>query len=85
MSFLRPFAEYCNRKPTGFISSRRYDSDGHLINVTLPTGEVSGYHGTMDSSVRVDCTSNRGHFTTITNHTEDSTVYTLRQGVCVCV
>ncbi|XP_060718384.1 teneurin-1 [Tachysurus vachellii] len=57
-----------------------YDIDGHLINVTLPTGEVSGYHGTMEKSVRVECTSNRGHFMTITNHSQDSTAYTLRQG-----
>lgn len=68
------------RKQTAFLSSHRYDIDGHLINVTLPTGEVSGYHNAMERSVRVECTSNRGHFMTVTNHSEDSTAYTLRQG-----
>jgi len=66
----------------------RYNSDGHLINMTLPTGEVSSFHGNMEKAVRVEATaSNRENFIIITNHSADNTIYTLRQGeyVCVCV
>ncbi|XP_022536740.2 teneurin-1 isoform X2 [Astyanax mexicanus] len=63
-----------------------YNSDGHLINVTLPTGEVSSLHGDMGKSVKVEAlTSNRENFITITNHSEDNTIYTLRQAHSVSV
>ncbi|KAG9341668.1 hypothetical protein JZ751_018732 [Albula glossodonta] len=61
-------------------SSCRYNSEGHLINVTFPTGEVSSYHGNMEKSVRVEVeTSNRENFITATNFSATNTIYTLRQ------
>ncbi|XP_062845098.1 teneurin-1 isoform X2 [Trichomycterus rosablanca] len=62
-----------------------YDDDGHLINVTLPTGEVSSYHGDTERAFRVECTSDRGQFVAVTNRTEDGAAYTLRQGHSVSV
>ncbi|XP_055726034.1 teneurin-1 isoform X2 [Salvelinus fontinalis] len=57
-----------------------YNYDGHLINVTFPTGEVSSFHGNMEKSVRVEAdTSNREKFITATNFSAASTIYTLRQ------
>lgn len=64
----------------------RYNSDGHLINMTLPTGEVSSFHGNMEKAVKVEATaSNRENFIITTNHSADNTVYTLRQGERVYV
>ncbi|XP_062341689.1 teneurin-1 isoform X1 [Osmerus eperlanus] len=58
-----------------------YNLDGHLINVTLPTGEVSSFQGSMERSVRVEAdTSNQERFITATNFSASSTIYTLRQG-----
>uniref|UniRef100_A0A4W4DYT4 Teneurin transmembrane protein 1 n=1 Tax=Electrophorus electricus TaxID=8005 RepID=A0A4W4DYT4_ELEEL len=63
-----------------------YNVDGYLINVTFPTGEVSSFHGDMEKSVRVEATtSNREHFIATTNHSDDTTVYTLRQAHSVSV
>ncbi|XP_028838549.1 teneurin-1 isoform X2 [Denticeps clupeoides] len=57
-----------------------YNSDGHLINVTLPTGEVSSFHGNMEKSVKVEAeVSNRENFVTATNFSEASTIFMLRQ------
>lgn len=74
-------------KLTESVFMSRFNSDGHLINMTLPTGEVSSFHGNMEKAVRVEATaSNRENFIIITNHSADNTIYTLRQGerVYVC-
>ncbi|XP_064184438.1 teneurin-1-like isoform X1 [Anguilla rostrata] len=64
----------------GWATVYEYNSEGHLINVTFPTGEVSSYHGNMEKSVRVEAeTSNRENFITATNFSATNTVYTLRQ------
>ncbi|XP_026066564.1 teneurin-1-like isoform X1 [Carassius auratus] len=70
----------------GWTTVYEYNSDGHLINVTLPTGEVSSFHGNMEKAVRVEATaSNRENFIIITNHSADNTIYTLRQAHSVSV
>ncbi|KAL2095166.1 hypothetical protein ACEWY4_009885 [Coilia grayii] len=57
-----------------------YNSDGHLINVTLPTGEVSSFHGNMEKSVKVEAdTSSSENFIAATNYSAASTIYMLRQ------
>ncbi|KAJ8405717.1 hypothetical protein AAFF_G00311540 [Aldrovandia affinis] len=64
----------------GWTTVYEYNTEGHLINVTFPTGEVSSFHGNMEKSVRVEVgTSNRENFITATNFSASSTVYTLRQ------
>ncbi|KAA0716697.1 Teneurin-1 [Triplophysa tibetana] len=73
-------------KLTGNMFMCRYNSDGHLINMTLPTGEVSSFHGNMEKAVKVEATaSNRENFIITTNHSADNTVYTLRQAHSVSV
>ncbi|KAG8448011.1 hypothetical protein GDO86_015204 [Hymenochirus boettgeri] len=57
-----------------------YDPDGHLINATFPTGEVSSLHSDMEKSIRVELdSSNRENIVTTTNISATSTVYALRQ------
>ncbi|KAJ8348239.1 hypothetical protein SKAU_G00268280 [Synaphobranchus kaupii] len=57
-----------------------YNAEGHLINVTFPTGEVTSFHGNMEKTVRVEVgTSNRENFITATNFSASNTIYTLRQ------
>ncbi|KAJ8338305.1 hypothetical protein SKAU_G00372710, partial [Synaphobranchus kaupii] len=64
----------------GWATVYEYNSEGHLINVTFPTGEVSSYHGNMEKSVRVEAeTSNGENFITATNFSATNTIYTLRQ------
>lgn len=66
------------------MSLGRYNSDGHLINVTLPTGEVSSFHGNMEKSVKVEADTSSGeNFITATNYSAANTIYMLRQGVCL--
>lgn len=63
-------------------SPHRYNTEGHLINVTYPTGEVISFHGNMEKSVKVEVdTSNSENFTTATNFSATKTIYTLRQGM----
>nr|XP_006632818.2 PREDICTED: teneurin-1 isoform X1 [Lepisosteus oculatus]XP_015206937.1 PREDICTED: teneurin-1 isoform X1 [Lepisosteus oculatus]XP_015206938.1 PREDICTED: teneurin-1 isoform X1 [Lepisosteus oculatus] len=57
-----------------------YNSEGHLINITFPTGEVSSFHSNMEKSVRVEVnTSTKENFVTATNFSATNTIYTLRQ------
>ncbi|XP_048090004.1 LOW QUALITY PROTEIN: teneurin-1 [Alosa alosa] len=57
-----------------------YNSEGHLINVTLPTGEVSSFHGNMEKSVKVEADTSSGeNFITATNYSAANTIYMLRQ------
>ncbi|KAG7484175.1 hypothetical protein MATL_G00046510 [Megalops atlanticus] len=64
----------------GWTTVYEYNTEGHLINVTFPTGEVTSFHGNMEKSVRVEVgTSNRENFITATNFSASSTIYTLRQ------
>uniref|UniRef100_A0A8C5H6N1 Teneurin-2 n=1 Tax=Gouania willdenowi TaxID=441366 RepID=A0A8C5H6N1_GOUWI len=57
-----------------------YNSEGRVTNITLPTGEVSGFHGNLErwSRVEVDA-SNRENFMTSTNLSASDTIYTFRQ------
>uniref|UniRef100_A0A8B9K676 Teneurin transmembrane protein 1 n=1 Tax=Astyanax mexicanus TaxID=7994 RepID=A0A8B9K676_ASTMX len=57
-----------------------YNSEGHIINVTFPTGEVSSFHGNMEKSVRVEVdSSNSENFVTVTNFSSSDTIFTFRQ------
>ncbi|KAI4886913.1 hypothetical protein NFI96_030427, partial [Prochilodus magdalenae] len=57
-----------------------YNSEGHIINVTFPTGEVSSFHGNMEKSVRVEVdSSNSENFVTVTNFSSADTIFTFRQ------
>uniref|UniRef100_A0AAQ4P5B9 Teneurin transmembrane protein 1 n=1 Tax=Gasterosteus aculeatus aculeatus TaxID=481459 RepID=A0AAQ4P5B9_GASAC len=57
-----------------------YNSEGRVTNITLPTGEVSGFHGNLErwSRVEVDA-STRENFVTSTNLSASDTIYTFRQ------
>lgn len=52
-----------------------------MTNITLPTGEVSGFYGNLErwSRVEVDA-STRENFVTSTNLSASDTIYTFRQG-----
>ncbi|XP_072573657.1 teneurin-1-like isoform X1 [Paramormyrops kingsleyae] len=64
----------------GWTMVYEYNTEGHLINVTYPTGEVISFHGNMEKSVKVEVdTSNSENFTTATNFSATKTIYTLRQ------
>ncbi|XP_017559200.1 teneurin-1 [Pygocentrus nattereri] len=57
-----------------------YNGEGHIINVTFPTGEVSSFHGNMEKSVRVEVdSSNSENFVTVTNFSSSDTIFTFRQ------
>ncbi|KAF3838050.1 hypothetical protein F7725_009818 [Dissostichus mawsoni] len=57
-----------------------YNSEGRLTNITLPTGEVSGFHGNLERWSRVEVeASNRENFITSTNLSASDTIYTFRQ------
>lgn len=52
-----------------------------MTNITLPTGEVSGFHGNLERWSRVEVeASNRENFVTSTNLSASDTIYTFRQG-----
>ncbi|KAI1902722.1 hypothetical protein AGOR_G00018940 [Albula goreensis] len=64
----------------GWTTVYEYNTEGHLINVTFPTGDVTSFHGSMEKSVRVEVgTSHRENFITATNFSASNTIYTLRQ------
>uniref|UniRef100_A0A8C4HPG2 Teneurin-2 n=1 Tax=Dicentrarchus labrax TaxID=13489 RepID=A0A8C4HPG2_DICLA len=57
-----------------------YNSEGRVTNITLPTGEVSGFHGNLERWSRVEVeASNRENFVTSTNLSASDTIYTFRQ------
>lgn len=63
------------------VYSPRYNSEGRVTNITLPTGEVSGFHGNLERWSRVEVeASNRENFVTSTNLSASDTIYTFRQG-----
>lgn len=52
-----------------------------MTNVTLPTGEVSGFHGNLERWSRVEVeASTRENFITSTNLSASDTIYMFRQG-----
>ncbi|XP_035290458.1 teneurin-1 isoform X1 [Anguilla anguilla] len=64
----------------GWTTIYEYNAEGHLTNVTFPTGEIASYQGNMEKTVRVEAgTSNRENFITATNFSASNTIYTLRQ------
>ncbi|XP_076149042.1 teneurin-1-like isoform X1 [Alosa pseudoharengus] len=64
----------------GWTTVYEYNSEGHVINVTFPTGEVTSYHGSMEKSVRVEVdSSNSENFVTATNFSATDTIFTFRQ------
>ncbi|XP_042274855.1 teneurin-1 isoform X1 [Thunnus thynnus] len=57
-----------------------YNSEGRVTNITLPTGDVSGFHGNLERWSRVEVeASNRENFVTSTNLSASDTIYTFRQ------
>uniref|UniRef100_A0A3B4ALP1 EGF-like domain-containing protein n=1 Tax=Periophthalmus magnuspinnatus TaxID=409849 RepID=A0A3B4ALP1_9GOBI len=57
-----------------------YNSEGRVTNITMPTGEVSGFHGNLERWSRVEVeASNRENFVTSTNLSASDTIYTFRQ------
>lgn len=63
------------------VCSVRYNSEGRVTNVTLPTGEVSGFHGNLERWSRVEVeAANRENFVTSTNLSASDTIYTFKQG-----
>uniref|UniRef100_A0A3B5M1J6 EGF-like domain-containing protein n=1 Tax=Xiphophorus couchianus TaxID=32473 RepID=A0A3B5M1J6_9TELE len=57
-----------------------YSSEGRVTNITLPTGEVSGFHGNLERWSRVEVeASNRENFVTSTNLSASDTIYTFKQ------
>uniref|UniRef100_A0AAY4CRM4 Teneurin transmembrane protein 1 n=1 Tax=Denticeps clupeoides TaxID=299321 RepID=A0AAY4CRM4_9TELE len=65
----------------GWTTVYEYNVEGHVINVTFPTGEVSSFLGSMEKSVRVEVeNSNLENFVTSTNFSAADTIFTFRQG-----
>lgn len=64
------------------LSPCRYDSEGHLTNVTYPTGVVTSLHREMEQSINIDVeSSNRDDaITVITNLSSAEASYTVVQG-----
>lgn len=61
--------------------SPRYSNEGRVTNITLPTGEVSGFHSNLERWSRVEVeASTREDFVTSTNLSAGDTIYTFRQG-----
>uniref|UniRef100_A0A8D0DGZ8 Teneurin transmembrane protein 1 n=1 Tax=Sander lucioperca TaxID=283035 RepID=A0A8D0DGZ8_SANLU len=57
-----------------------YNGEGRVTNITLPTGEVSGFHGNLERWSRVEVeASNRENFVTSTNLSASDTIYTFKQ------
>ncbi|KAM7418046.1 hypothetical protein PAMA_017607 [Pampus argenteus] len=57
-----------------------YNSEGRVTNITLPTGDVSGFQGNLERWSRVEVeASNRENFVTSTNLSASDTIYTFRQ------
>uniref|UniRef100_A0A3Q3W7D0 Uncharacterized protein n=1 Tax=Mola mola TaxID=94237 RepID=A0A3Q3W7D0_MOLML len=57
-----------------------YSSEGRVTNITLPTGEVNGFHGNLERWSRVEVeASSRENFVTSTNLSASDTIYTFRQ------
>uniref|UniRef100_A0AAY4CU76 Teneurin-1 n=1 Tax=Denticeps clupeoides TaxID=299321 RepID=A0AAY4CU76_9TELE len=64
----------------GWTTVYEYNVEGHVINVTFPTGEVSSFLGSMEKSVRVEVeNSNLENFVTSTNFSAADTIFTFRQ------
>ncbi|XP_067903490.1 teneurin-1 isoform X4 [Heterodontus francisci] len=64
----------------GWTTVYEYDSDGHLTNVTFPTGQVSSFYRDVGKSVQVEANlSNRENFVITTNFSATNTVYLYRQ------
>ncbi|XP_077002061.1 teneurin-1 [Tamandua tetradactyla] len=64
----------------GWTTVYEYDSEGHLTNVTFPTGEVSNFHSDLEKLTKVELdTSNRENVLMSTNLTTTSTIYILKQ------
>lgn len=67
-----------------FNCSPRYSNEGRVTNITLPTGEVSGFHSNLERWSRVEVeASTRNNFVTSTNLSAGDTIYTFRQGTMV--
>lgn len=63
------------------VTPTRYSSEGRVTNITLPTGEVSGFHGNLERWSRVEVeASTRENFITSTNLSASDTIYMFRQG-----
>ena len=63
------------------VYSLRYNSEGRVTNITLPTGEITGFHGNLERWSRVEVeASNRENFITSTNLSASDTIYTFKQG-----
>lgn len=63
------------------LNPTRYSSEGRVTNITLPTGEVSGFHGNLERWSRVEVeASTRENFITSTNLSASDTIYMFRQG-----
>uniref|UniRef100_A0A674NRX2 Teneurin-2 n=1 Tax=Takifugu rubripes TaxID=31033 RepID=A0A674NRX2_TAKRU len=57
-----------------------YSNEGRVTNITLPTGEVSGFHSNLERWSRVEVeASTRENFVTSTNLSAGDTIYTFRQ------
>ncbi|XP_048461254.1 teneurin-1-like [Rhincodon typus] len=64
----------------GWTTVYEYDSDGHLTNVTFPTGQVSSFYREVDKSVQVEANlSNRENFAITANFSATNAVYIYRQ------
>lgn len=64
-----------------FVFVVRYNGEGRVTNITLPTGEVSGLHGNLERWSRVEVeASNRENYVTSTNLSASDTIYTFKQG-----
>lgn len=78
-SYLCTFVLVCHRL---CVYSPRYNGEGRVTNITLPTGEVSGFHGNLERWSRVEVeASNRENFVTSTNLSASDTIYTFKQGI----
>uniref|UniRef100_A0A674BQX6 Teneurin-2 n=1 Tax=Salmo trutta TaxID=8032 RepID=A0A674BQX6_SALTR len=66
---------------TGWTNFYEYDSEGHLTNVTYPTGVVTSLHREMEQSINMDVeSSNRDDaITVITNLSSAEASYTVVQ------
>ncbi|XP_048400349.1 teneurin-1 isoform X3 [Stegostoma tigrinum] len=64
----------------GWTTVYEYDSDGHLTNVTFPTGQVSSFYREVDNSVQVEANlSNKENFVITANFSATNAVYIYRQ------
>uniref|UniRef100_A0A8C9T954 Teneurin transmembrane protein 1 n=1 Tax=Scleropages formosus TaxID=113540 RepID=A0A8C9T954_SCLFO len=64
----------------GWTMVYEYNTEGHLTNVTYPTGEIMSFYGNMERSVKVEVAESANEkFTTVTNFSTTGTTYVLRQ------